>query len=97
MRFASRSSFALVFALFACGPSSSGTEPASASEGSGDGETSASAPSASSTATASATSVVDWELTGTVQITRPDAATADTSKVRFVVDFVQDTRLPTAP
>lgn len=40
--------------------------------------------------------VVDWELTGTVTASRPDGATSETSKVRFVVDFVIDKRLPVA-
>jgi hypothetical protein len=41
--------------------------------------------------------IVDWQLTGRVTITRPDGATADTSKVRFVVDLVVDPRIPVAP
>lgn len=38
-----------------------------------------------------------WELTGTVTLSRPDDAISDLTKVRFAVDFVNDTRLATIP
>jgi hypothetical protein len=36
----------------------------------------------------------EWELTGTVMLSRPDDALVDVTKVRLAVDFVRDPRLP---
>ncbi len=36
----------------------------------------------------------EWELTGTVVLSRPDDALVDLTKVRLAVDFVRDPRLP---
>ena len=36
----------------------------------------------------------EWELTGSVTLTRPDDATTDLTKVRLAVDFVRDPKLP---
>jgi hypothetical protein len=41
--------------------------------------------------------LMDWELSGTVTLVRPDDALTDLTKVRLAVDFVNDTRLPTVP
>jgi hypothetical protein len=35
----------------------------------------------------------DWELTGTITLTRPDEALIDRNKVRLAVDFIKDTTL----
>ena len=35
----------------------------------------------------------DWELTGTITLTRPDEALSDRNKVRLAVDFIKDTTL----
>ena len=39
----------------------------------------------------------EWELTGVVTLSRPDAALSDVTKVRLAVDFVRDPRLPFLP
>lgn len=39
----------------------------------------------------------EWELTGFVTLSRPDAALIDVTKVRLAVDFVRDPRLPYLP
>jgi len=36
----------------------------------------------------------EWELTGTVTLSRPDAELSDRTKVRLAVDFVRDPNLP---
>lgn len=41
--------------------------------------------------------LADWELTGTVTLSRPDEAILDLTNVRLSVDFVNDTRLATIP
>jgi hypothetical protein len=41
--------------------------------------------------------LMDWELSGTVTLVRPDDALTDLTKVRLAVDFVNDTRLATIP
>jgi hypothetical protein len=39
----------------------------------------------------------EWELTGTVALTRPDEALVDLTQVRLAVDLVRDPRLPWVP
>jgi hypothetical protein len=39
----------------------------------------------------------EWDLSGTVTLTRPDAALEDLTKVRLAVDLVNDMRLATIP
>lgn len=39
----------------------------------------------------------EWELTGLVTLSRPDAALTDVTKVRLAVDFVRDPSLPFLP
>jgi hypothetical protein len=41
--------------------------------------------------------LTEWLLTGMVTLSRPDDATMDVTQVRFSVDLVNDTRLPTIP
>ena len=40
---------------------------------------------------------MDWELSGTVTLVRPDDASTDLTKVRVAVDLVIDTRMPIVP
>ena len=41
--------------------------------------------------------LTDWELAGTVTLSRPDDALLDLTQVRFAVDLVNDTRLALIP